>query len=325
VQNYTVLLTAVFRFWGPALKAGFQVWDAFLKMHRTIRVEVVGEIEDSRGLAHPMNIQQAPSLQCGCPFCKIVGITWCGTAVYPGAITNTRGPGRENLRANYAEEFKEVPQVAARAQSRKPAPRTTAEHIASGKRMDAYKGNKTNRAILQKSEPSKGEDAFSTALRREDGTNWDIIRRIANDPAHAFSNLCKNLLGLICSRGMMKWKPARIAKDRKAGRFKNIRCDKKVNAMRSDAPWLASNERLREIDDWCESLKMPTDWDPIGRPFEESQKMSIAMALSFLGDRGCYILGLLVDDLNPEILDMFMRLIRTAGLISFFINLFVFF
>jgi hypothetical protein len=41
------------------------------------------------------------------------------------------------------------------------------------------------------------------------GEDWDLINRIAADPAHEFHNLVKDLLKLISNKGSMKFKEAR--------------------------------------------------------------------------------------------------------------------
>ena len=52
------------------------------------------------------------------------------------------------------------------------------------------------------------------------GYTWDMIMRIAFDPAHEFGNLGKDLLGLINNKDKMRWTNSRAKSHRKKKRFK---------------------------------------------------------------------------------------------------------
>ena len=54
------------------------------------------------------------------------------------------------------------------------------------------------------------------------GDDWDMIERIACDPAHQFYNLVKDLLALVGNYGSMSFKAKHLKFEQDRGRFKNI-------------------------------------------------------------------------------------------------------
>ena len=67
-------------------------------------------------------------------------------------------------------------------------------------------------------EPFKNESVFMKHF----GSDWDMIKRIACDPAHQFYNLVKDLLALIGNFGSMKSKEKYLEHEQEHGRLKDI-------------------------------------------------------------------------------------------------------
>jgi hypothetical protein len=104
-------------------------------------------------------------------------------------------------------------------------------------RTPPIRGAKGRYAAQVEADSFKDVSVF-TELFTED---WDMMNRVAADPAHEFHNLVKDILSLICNKGNMALKAKRLAEEKKIGRFQNV-------ATPSQAPWLASNETLRQVE-----------------------------------------------------------------------------
>ena len=67
-------------------------------------------------------------------------------------------------------------------------------------------------------EPFKDEAVFFKYF----GDDWNMIKRIAVDPAHQFYNLIKDYLALILDLDSKKFRMEDLTKEQKHGRFKDI-------------------------------------------------------------------------------------------------------
>ena len=80
------------------------------------------------------------------------------------------------------------------------------------------RGLPTKAKEVEESEPFKNESVFMKFF----GPDWDMIKRIACDPAHQFYNLVKDLLALIGNFGSMQFKEKYMQHEQEHGRFKDI-------------------------------------------------------------------------------------------------------
>ena len=71
---------------------------------------------------------------------------------------------------------------------------------------------------IQETEPFKDVSVFMKFL----GDDWDMIKRIACDPAHQYYNLVKDMLALIGNYGQMQFKNFHLKFEQDHGRFKDI-------------------------------------------------------------------------------------------------------
>ena len=113
----------------------------------------------------------------------------------------------------------------------------------------------------------------------------------------------------------MQFQPSALAREKKFGRFKNLRDVK-------EAPWLASRSLLKLVGTLIESgkLRVPYGWPAMLNYFHESHKkgvskMKLAEALAFCGDLGVYLLSLL--DMEPAVKELLQEVIKVScGLIK---------
>jgi hypothetical protein len=71
---------------------------------------------------------------------------------------------------------------------------------------------------IREREPFKDVSVFM----KLHGLNWDMIRRIACDPAHQFYNLVKDLLSLTTNFGPHKFSAGHLQFEKDHGRFQSI-------------------------------------------------------------------------------------------------------
>ena len=185
----------------------------------------------------------------------------------------------------------------------KPAKMTTKEAATSGREtgklvrelqgyLDAKektpRGLKTQVKEKIEQEPFKDESVFMKFF----GPDWDMIKRIAVDPAHQFYNLVKDYLALIGNYGSMKLKAKHLDAEQKHGRFKDVTL--------GNAPWQVSAKLKSVLTQLQGSLKIPNTW-PMQLSYftDDYEKIKIAEALAFCGDIGCYYTDL--TDIQPDI------------------------
>jgi hypothetical protein len=203
--------------------------------------------------------------------------------------------------------------------TKKPSRMTTAAARASGARTkakreelegylntntDPPRGLKTRYKELVEKEPFKDESVFMKYF----GDDWDMIKRIAVDPAHQFYNLVKDYLALIIDYGSMKLTKEHLDAEQDKGRFHDVTLGK--------APWHVSKKFKKIITGLVKNLKVAH-----GRPSlmdyftDEYEKIKIAEALAFCGDIGCYLTDL--TDMVADLKSVFIDLLRVCeGFIS---------
>jgi hypothetical protein len=284
-------------------------------------------LEDSRGLCKPICCKSAPAENGMCPFCKVVSVRCKNnkSAAYVCAITHLslKASSKEAtiaLREQFYEEHNSNDAVLNRTSkidnstgeriNKKPMNMQTSAAIAAGRDVEEAIRRFNNRSMSKKrleeiikEKPFKGVGAFSEFF----GEEWDMIKRIAIDPAHELHNLVKDLLALMQSASSMDFKPKRLAEEQKMHRFSNF-------ANRHDAEWLIS-ERRREI--LCSLIEnrlflVPESWPKIINYFNDDyDKIKLAESMAFCGDRGAYFLGL--TDVTEYLKLLFIELLQVAG------------
>ena len=198
---------------------------------------------------------------------------------------------------------------------RKPLPMETKEARASGKtagakqrELDGYldsktkppRGLKTEVKNTMKQESFKDEAVFFKYF----GDTWDMIKRIAVDPAHQFHNLVKDYLALILDLDSKKFRPEDLAKEQKHGRFEGI-------GMKT-VPWHVSKKFKNILTKLQKSLKIPDGW-PMMLDFfsDEYERMKIAEALAFTDDMGVYLTNL--TDIQPDYKELFIGMLKLSS------------
>ena len=192
----------------------------------------------------------------------------------------------------------------------KAPPMTTSKAILSGEVVEeAIRNCKARNITKEALKTILSENAFKgvSVFQRFFGPNWDMIRRIAVDPAHELHNLVKDMLGLILSDGAMDFKPKRLKEEKLMGRFKELPTSKK-------ATWIMSDKRKAILSTLVTSrvLKVPEAWPRILNYFNEDyEKIKLAESMAFCGDRGAYFIGL--TDIAPALQKNFIELLKVAG------------
>ena len=116
----------------------------------------------------------------------------------------------------------------------------TKEARASGKRagakqreLDGYLDSKTKprRGLKTEVKNTMKEESFKdeAVFFKYFGDDWDMIKRIAVDPSHQFSNLVKDYLALILDLDSKKFRFEDLTKEQKHGRFKDIEINEKCS------------------------------------------------------------------------------------------------
>jgi hypothetical protein len=171
----------------------------------------------------------------------------------------------KELKKKWEEEFKKTSDYALRGKG-KPTKTTTAQAKQEGLGMRRLKhladtgrngdGAKTRYETGVKDNSFKDNSVFTEILSEE----WDLIMRVAADPAHELYNLVKDILSLICNKGNMSLKASHLEWEKKYGRFKDV-------ASSAQAPWVASTGNLQEVENVVTGeghtrplLRYPTGW-----------------------------------------------------------------
>jgi len=205
----------------------------------------------------------------------------------------------------------------------KPKNMTTTEAVSSGKRAAAatkelkdnpkVRGLKTKQKKVIEQEPFKDVTVFFKYC----GEDWDLVKRIACDPAHTFCNLAKDCLALLNNSGNMSLKKKYLEYEHKHGRLNNVmNCRRKKTGDDEEndygAPWHVSKKYKNILGQLLLTLKVPEDWPMLLNYFcDDYEKIKLAQGLAFLGDIGCYMIGL--TDLPSDVKELFIELFRVTG------------
>ena len=162
------------------------------------------------------------SLCGGCAWCKIEGVRVHNKTAYLGAIRHTSKTSvlGKRLRREFAEEFKELPEVADLASLNPPAKMTVHEAVQSGRRVKRARETCTKAEYerIKKKESFTDVDAFTSKF----GVEWNKQLRNAVDLAHEVKNLVKGIVELIANipNSGMSWTKERARREREEyGRF----------------------------------------------------------------------------------------------------------
>ena len=197
----------------------------------------------------------------------------------------------------------------------KPLPMTTTEARESGRRagdkqreLDGYldsktdppRGLKTKVKKIMQQEPFKDEAVFFKYF----GEDWDMIKRIAVDPAHQFHNLVKDYLALILDLDSKKFRQEDLTKEKKHGRFEDIEMN--------NVPWHVSKKYKNILTKLQKSLKIPEGW-PMMLDFfsDDYERVKIAEALAFTDDMGVYLTNL--TDIRSDYKELFVELLKLSS------------
>jgi hypothetical protein len=171
----------------------------------------------------------------------------------------------KQLKKKWHKEFVKTTDYARRGTG-KPTMTTTAQareegllmrrlkHLADTERNGSGAKTRYNDSVKEKS--FKDNSVFTELL----GEEWDLIMRVAADPAHELYNLVKDILSLICNKGNMSLKASHLVWEKKYGRFTNV-------TSAAKAPWIATTGRLLEVENVVTGegytrpvLRNPTGW-----------------------------------------------------------------
>ena len=197
----------------------------------------------------------------------------------------------------------------------KPRPMTTPEARESGRKagalqreLDGYldsktdppRGLKTKVKKIMQQEPFKDEAVFFKYF----GEDWDMIKRIAVDPAHQFHNLVKDYLALILDLDSKKFRQEDLTKEKKHGRFEDIEMN--------NVPWHVSKKYKNILTKLQKSLKIPEGW-PMMLDFfsDDYERVKIAEALAFTDDMGVYLTNL--TDIRSDYKELFVELLKLSS------------
>jgi hypothetical protein len=197
----------------------------------------------------------------------------------------------------------------------KPLPMTTTEARESGRRagdkqreLDGYldaktdppRGLKTKVKKIIQQEPFKDEAVFFKYF----GEDWDMIKRIAVDPAHQFTNLVKDYLALVLDLDSKKFRAEDLTKEQEHGRFRDIE-------MKS-VPWHVSKKYKNILSKLQKSLKIPEGW-PMMLDFfsDEYERIKMAEAMAFTDDVGLYFSNL--TDIEKDYKELFVELLKLSS------------
>jgi hypothetical protein len=112
------------------------------------------------------------------------------------------------LKGNWFQEFKKDSEASLNEARLKPKYRTTESATASGRKVELLKAVTQKKPYIRGSKARFKEAEFEEAFKSVSAftefftAEWDLIVRIASDPAHEFYNLVKDMLKLICSVGI---------------------------------------------------------------------------------------------------------------------------
>jgi hypothetical protein len=228
VKNFEVLMEAIVNRHKYAFKGneGFEVKDGSDDGKPCRKwLDIAGGSEDSRGLKFPMRCAQSPATNGACPFCHVVGASAHGNNRYITYVALL--PPDSPLRLKFAKEFAGWAMLAERGTD---APRamTLKEALKIGKQAEVLqlklatigKGNRGYDAC----EKEIGKLVFRglNCFTRLFGEEYDFIKRMCNDLAHAIKNLVMDIIGLISNQGPMKFTPKKHAAEKAHGRFEDV-------------------------------------------------------------------------------------------------------
>ena len=213
--------------------------------------------------------------------------------------------GNEDLRNAFADEFSEVPELQVAAREGRPKRRTKAEAIASGNK--SYMGGKT--ATLKKEEAFHDVDVYTEKLHYHDkirDTMYDLAHQFANSIKHIF-NFIKNTTTTNKQQFNTK---KRTYETMTLGRFPELRKQHKRPNKKQypQAPWLVSKEVQDAIDDLTATLKVPSCWPALRKPFAHLGHMKSSETILISGDVGAYFFREM--DLQDNYKSKFIELLR---------------
>ena len=162
------------------------------------------------------------------------------------------------LKKKWEEEFARTGDYLRRGKGN-PKMTTTRQAITEGTTLRRLRDMLLKKSITQKAYDDaakersfKDNSVFTEIL----GEEWDLIMRVAVDPAHEFHNLVKDILSLIVNKGSMALKAKDLKNEQKVGRFQDITA--------SSVPWHASTESLKQLEDLLTGadykLRCPAAW-----------------------------------------------------------------
>jgi hypothetical protein len=134
---------------------------------------------------------------------------------------------------------------------------------------DAAKASKSRDGARTRYKKAVEEASFKSVsvFTERFGVEWDMINRIATDPAHEFHNLVKDMIALIANIGNMTFTEDIWKKERQYNRFKDV-------ANFKQAPWHATKDSMQEVQDLTQSgvLKVPYGWPSLIHYFHSDYK-----------------------------------------------------
>ncbi len=210
---------------------------------------------------------------------------------------------------SFNKEFKRYPRILENTQAQ-PEKMTNDEAVAAGTRVAQARrklqenpfqtGLKTRLKEAEFEEPFKDVSVFFKYF-----PHWDMVNRIACDPAHQFYNLIKDFLALIGDYNNMSLKQAYLDAEQDKGRLLDVNV--------GEAPWQVSNKFKTILTLYQSTLKIPNTWPLMLDYFsDEFQKIKIGEALAYCGSIGCYFTDL-TDIPSDEVKQIFVDMLQVCG------------
>jgi hypothetical protein len=229
VVNFSVLLRTIYKKFEYAFvgNEGFEVKDADDggKVCRKW-LSIAAGAEDSRGLRYPLSCSQGGATVGACPFCHVVGRMAHGNMRYLTYVILLAA--NDPLRAEFQKEYAGWPDFL-EAGKVTPTPMTLKKALAICKEAEALvaeanrigEGNRGYPAIQARISALafRGYNAFTTFF----GEDYDFIKRMNNDLAHAIKNLIGDIIRLLGNTGSMKYTPKKHKQETAHGRFRGLR------------------------------------------------------------------------------------------------------
>lgn len=198
--------------------------------------------------------------------------------------------------------------------AKKPKLMTTPAARASGAKcgalrdeLDGHINNKTKPpwGLKQKYKDTVAKEPFKyDSVFHKFFTDWDMISRIACDPAHQFYNLVKDYLALIGDCDKFKFTQKYLDREKKHGRFAGVTLQ--------SVPFHVSQKFKVVLTELLATLKVP-DGRPDMKDFftDEYEKIKLAEALAFCGDVGVYLTD--QTDIQSDVKEVFIELLQVTG------------